>query len=211
MGRDKKNHYISVTGIMGSGKTTAANLLARRLGFHLFEENVKENVFLPLFYKDAKRWALTAQLFYLREKTHQLEKIKNLLTKASVIQDSPIYQDHFTYAKAQLLLGNMNNDEYALYQKFFDVFHQNLPIPDLIIELETSLPIIQNRIQNRARNYEKEIAPAYIKLLSVLQKDWISQSPHLKIITVNTDNLNLVVNTAHQKEFVEMVKKKLAQ
>jgi len=134
-----------------------------------------------------------------------------MLPRTSIIQDSPIYQDHFTYAKAQLLLGNMNNDEYALYQKFFDVFHQNLPIPDLIIELETSLPIIQNRIQNRARNYEKEIAPAYIKLLSVLQKDWISQSPHLKIITVNTDNLNLVVNTAHQKEFVEMVKKKLAQ
>jgi len=211
MGGDKKNHYISVAGIMGSGKTTAANLLARELNFHLLEENVKENVFLPLFYKDAKRWALPAQLFYLREKTHQLEKIKNLLTKASVIQDSPIYQDHFTYAKAQLLLGNMSNDEYALYQNFFDVFHQNLPIPDLIIQLEASLPVIHSRIQNRARDYEKEVDPAYIKLLHGLQKDWLSQSPHLKIATVNTDNLNLAASPAHQKEFVEMVKKKLAQ
>src|SRR3989338_7661914 len=201
MGGDKKNHYISVAGIMGSGKTTAANLLARELNFHLLEENVKENVFLPLFYKDAKRWALPAQLFYLREKTHQLEKIKNLLTGASVVQDSPIYQDHFTYAKAQLLLGNMNNDEYALYQKFFDMFHQNLPTPDLIIQLDASLPVIQNRTQNRAREYEKEIDMSYVKILSDLQKEWIQNHQHLNILTVNSDNLNLAENREHQKEF----------
>jgi len=211
MGGDKKNHYISIAGIMGSGKTTAANLLARGLGFHLFEENVRENVFLPLFYKDQKRWALPTQLFYLREKANQLEKVKNLLTGASVVQDSPIYQDHFTYAKAQLLLGNMNNDEYALYQKFFDMFHQNLPTPDLIIQLDASLPVIQNRTQNRAREYEKEIDMSYVKILSDLQKEWIQNHQHLNILTVNSDNLNLAENREHQKEFVEMVKKKMAQ
>ncbi len=55
-------------GTLGSGKTTAAQLLAHELHYTLIEENVKENAFLPRFYKDMKRWAFHSQVFFLMEK-----------------------------------------------------------------------------------------------------------------------------------------------
>lgn len=76
----KRNLYIAVAGVMGSGKTTACRLLARELGIRLFEEKAEENRFLPLFYEDPRRWAFALQLFCLAEKIGQLEEIKNALT-----------------------------------------------------------------------------------------------------------------------------------
>lgn len=77
MAKENKNYYISVAGVLDSGKTTICNLLSQKLGLHLFEENVNENVFIPLFYKDARRWAFATQFFYLYEKAVQLEKLNH--------------------------------------------------------------------------------------------------------------------------------------
>ena len=63
-----KHTYISIAGVLGTGKTTAAKLISENLGFHLFREKFAENIFLPLFYTDPKRWALHSQLFFLHEK-----------------------------------------------------------------------------------------------------------------------------------------------
>ena len=60
----KKGLYVSITGTMGSGKTTAAKLLAKHLKFHLLEENFGENAFLPKFYQDMERWAFHSQAFF---------------------------------------------------------------------------------------------------------------------------------------------------
>ncbi|MBI2637667.1 MAG: deoxynucleoside kinase [Candidatus Sungbacteria bacterium] len=205
----KKNHYISVAGIMGSGKTTAAHLLSRELGFHLIEENVAENAFLPLFYKDAKRWALPTQLFYLHEKARQLNHVMGLLSQTSVIQDSPIYQDYFTYAIASKTLGYTSEDEHTLYERFYSILKENLPVPDLIIALEASLPIVESRIKKRSRGFEKDVNMSYVKLLSELQKEWIREHPHLNIMVVNTDDLDLSSDPAHQKHFVELIKNRI--
>ena len=201
--------YVSIAGLLGSGKTTASNLLADKLGFHLFEEQVNENKFLPLFYSDPKRWAFHSQLFYLREKASQLVKIKNLINKTHIVQDSPIYQDYLTYAKAQHELGNMNEDEFALYEKLFKVLNRDVPTPHLIIHIDASIPTIMKRIKLRARSYEKGVDPEYIKLLLKLQKEWIDKNPKLNIVSINTDFLDIIKNREHQKKFIDIVKSNL--
>lgn len=201
--------YISIAGVMGSGKTTASNLLAQKLGFDLFEEKVNENKFLPLYYRDPKRWSLHSQLFYLHEKAEQLSKINLLLTKNSIIQDSPIYQDYLTYAKAQYILGHMNHDEFNLYEKYFNSLKQNILTPHLIVQLDTSIDTLINRIKKRNRDYEKTIDKPYLELLSNLQKEWVNTHPHLNILKINTDNLNLADNPGDQDKFLNLVKEKL--
>lgn len=206
-----KHPYIAVAGVMGSGKTTACRLLAKTLKFCLIEERPEKNIFLKRFYREPKRWAFHAQLFYLKERSVQLRKIARLLRKTGVIHDSPIYQDRFTYARTQLLLGNMTEGEYALYQKLFDEFQCNFLEPHLIVNLEASLSIIEDRIQKRGRKYEKEVDTAYLKTLIKLQKEWVSNHKHLSILTVNTDHLNLAEDENHQKEFVQMVRNSISR
>ena len=204
--KPKKYKYISIAGLLGSGKTTASNLLAEKLEFHLFEEKVNENKFLPLFYSDPKRWAFHSQLFYLKEKAAQLVKIRDIINETHVVQDSPIHQDYLTYAKAQQVLGHMNENEFALYEKFFHVLNQDLPTPDLIIHLDASVPTIMERIKQRARSYEKSIDSKYVELLKKLQDKWMSQNSKLNIISINMDDTDIVQNLEHQKEFIEKIK-----
>ncbi len=189
-------------GTMGSGKTTVARLLARELKFRLIEENFGDNAFLSRFYSDMKRWAFHSQTFFLMEKINQMRETPKILKKHSVVQDTPIQQDAFSYAKAQHVLGNIDDAEWRLYQKIYKSFEPYFPTPDLIIYLDTTVQGLARRIERRGRGYEKKIAQSYLELLDMLNKRWLSENKTIPVMIVETDGLP-------PKKIIELVKKKL--
>ena len=204
-----KHLYISVMGTMGSGKTTVARLLARELKYHLLEENFGENAFLPRFYQDMKRWAYHSQAFFLMEKITQMLETPKLLDKHSVVQDTPIQQDAFSYAKAQHVLGNIDDAEWRLYLKIYNSFEPYFPKPNLIVFLETSVSALADRIESRGRGYEQKIPQSYLELLDMLNHKWLSDNKKIPLLTIETDGLNIVRSKIAQEKLVSHVKKKL--
>ena len=205
-----KNFYICIMGEMGSGKTTAARILAQALKFKLIEENFGENAFLPKFYQDMKRWAFHSQTFFLMEKITQVLEAQRLLARErGIVQDTPIQQDAFSYAKAQHVIGNIDNAEWGLYQKIYHSFEPNFPKPDLLIYLETSIPAIRSRISSRGRAYEKKIPVRYLKLLQTLNHTWLKSYKNIPLLRVQTDTLNFAKHKRAQKKFVDTVKRAL--
>ncbi|MFN6168752.1 MAG: deoxynucleoside kinase, partial [Burkholderiales bacterium] len=71
-----KHRFIVVEGPIGSGKSTLARLLAERFGAELLLEDPSANPFLPNFYRDMKRYALSTQMFFLFQRVNQLSAIK---------------------------------------------------------------------------------------------------------------------------------------
>ncbi|MEK7119170.1 MAG: deoxynucleoside kinase [Patescibacteria group bacterium] len=205
----KKNMYLSIMGTMGSGKTTVAQLLARELKFQVLEENFGENVFLPRFYQDMNRWAFQSQTFYLMEKIAQLLATPKLLEKYSVIQDTPIQQDAFSYAKAQHVLGHMDDAEWKLYQKIYKSFEPYFPKPDLIVFLETSVTELVRRIGARGRGYEQKIPTSYLELLDMLNHQWLTENKTIPVLAIETDGFNIVRSKAAQQELVVKIKARL--
>ena len=205
----KEREYIAVMGTLGSGKTTAARLLSRELGFRLVEENVEENAFLPRFYKDMKRWAFHSQLFFLTEKIRQMTEAKKVLENKPVIQDTPITQDVYSYAKAQHTLGHMDDTEWALYHKIYNEFSKAFPNPDLIVFLDTSIAEIEKRIAERGRGFEQEIPISYLKLLDALNRQWLEQNKTIPVLAVKTDNMDLARDKDAQQHFVSLVRQAL--
>lgn len=201
-------------GTMGSGKTTAARILAKALPcrqaglkFHLLEENFGENAFLPRFYADMKRWAFHSQTFFLMEKITQMLETRTILEKTSVIQDTPIQQDAFSYAKAQHVLGNIDDAEWKLYLKIYRSFEPLFPKPDLIVLLETSIGEIEKRIGARGRGYEQKIQQSYLELLDMLNHKWLTEQKEISVLTIQTDGLNIVRSKKAQRELIEKVKR----
>jgi deoxyadenosine/deoxycytidine kinase len=202
-------------GTLGIGKTTTARLIAKELHFKLLEENFGENAFLPRFYQDMGRWAFHSQTFFLMEKITQMLDTPQILEKASVVQDTPIQQDAFSYAKAQHVLGHIDDAEWKLYQKIYKSFEPYFPKPDLVIFLETPLDIILSRIAKRGRTYEQKIPQSYIELLDMLNHKWISENlaaqagKTIPVLTVATDGLDIVRSKKAQNQLIQTVKKRL--
>jgi deoxyadenosine/deoxycytidine kinase len=193
-------------GTMGSGKTTAARILAKALKYQLLEENFGENAFLSRFYSDMKRWAFHSQTFFLMEKITQMLETCTLLEKTSIIQDTPIQQDAFSYAKAQHVLGNIDDAEWKLYQKIYYAFEPQFPKPDCIVYLETSIKEIGRRIDARGRGYEQKIPNSYLELLDMLNHKWLVEQKEIPVITILTDELNIVRSKKAQQELIDYVK-----
>lgn len=202
----KSHEYIAVMGTIGSGKTTAARLIADRLHFTLALEHVNENAFLPRFYKDMKQWAFHSQVFFLMEKIEQMHETKKLLEKNNVVQDTPITQDVYSYAQAQHELGNMDPAEWSLYQKIYRTAKNNFPQPDLIVFLDTSMNEIEKRIANRGRGYEQEIPRDYLVLLDKLNRQWLAKNDTVPVLIVNTDTMDIARNKDAQKQFISLVR-----
>lgn len=208
MNPSTQNIYISVSGVMGSGKTTFCRVLAKKFGFHLLQENVDQNPYLAKYYQEPHRWAFKSQVFYLIEKVAQLQEVERLLLHTSVVQDTPIYQDSFSYARAQKFLGYMTNAEYDEYLSLLQAYLPKLMKPHLIVHLDAPLDTLEKRIRQRARNFEKTIDRTYLQLLQKLQGDWIQQhSSVIPIVTISTDNSNhdIILDPKYQAEVFSII------
>ncbi len=196
-------------GNIGSGKTTLDKWIARYLKFTLFEENVADNLFLSDFYKDMPRWAFHSQTFYLTEKIKQLEEIKELLKKKPVVQDTPIYQDVFVFAEAQYEAGHMTQAEFDLYKKIFAMFSNQLPQPNLIVYLKTSVEVVEERISKRSRSFETKIPRWYLVLLNWLLDRRVAKEKKIPVLTIDTDGINITQNNKDVQKVLELIKKKI--
>lgn len=205
----RKRLYLSVMGTMGSGKTTVARLLSKEFRLGLVEENFGDNAFLPRFYQDMKRWAFHSQTFFLMEKISQMMETRNVLSVRAVMQDTPIQQDAFSYAKAQHVLGNMDDSEWKLYQKIYHSFEPYFPKPDLIIYLETSVTELVRRIEHRGRGYERDVTASYLELLDMLNHKWLAENTTIPVLKITTDGRNIITSSKARESFIHDVRLKV--
>jgi len=201
--------YLCVMGTLGCGKTTVSRLLAGELELTLLEEKFAENPFLPRFYKDMERWAFDSQMFFLTEKIGQVKEAERLLVEVSVLQDTPIQQDVYGYAKAQMIMGNMSADEWKLYLRVFEMVEEKLPKPDLVVYLEASIATLMERIRGRDRKFEEGIDESYLRLLDEVNKTWLMNNNRIEVMKVDTNGLDLVGKAADKKKLVGQVKERL--
>jgi deoxyadenosine/deoxycytidine kinase len=183
--------YLAVEGPIGSGKTSLARRLAARLGADLLLEQPVENPFLARFYRDMARYALPTQLFFLFQRSRQLEPLaqRDMFARATVadflIDKDPLF--------ARLTL---NQDELALYQRIYDALRPRAPVPDLVIYLQAQPQVLIERVRKRAADFERGIGEEYLALLAEGYARFFYHYAAAPVLIVNSENLNFVERDA---------------
>lgn len=164
--------FIGIVGCMGVGKSRLTDALAQRLGYRAFFEPVKENPYLDDFYADAKRWSFEMQIYMLTSRFRQHLEVQDLCAKnIGVVQDQIIYGD-VLYAKLTHRMGFMSERDFTNYESHFETLRPLLRMPDVIINLETSIDTVVQRIHDRGRPSEQTIDREYLKKLTGLFSEW---------------------------------------
>lgn len=187
-------HFITIEGNIGAGKTTLAHLLAKKINARLILEEFADNPFLPKFYENQKQYAFPLELFFMAERFKQL---KDMVHTKDLFQHVTVSDYLFTKC---LLFAKVNlpEEEFRLYQKLFDIIHQQLVFPDILIYLHTPVHKLQKNIKRRNRAFEQAISDDYLFSIQETYTSYIKQH-NIKTIFIDAANADFLGNEKHLK------------
>ena len=201
-----KHQFITIEGNIGAGKTTLSNILAQKLNAKLILEEFADNPFLPKFYEKPDQFAFPLELFFMAERYKQL---KDFLNTQDLFQQVTISDYLFTKC---LLFAKVNlpDEEFRLYQKLFDIIHQQITVPDILIYLHAPVQKLQENIKKRNRSYEQDIKDDYLFNLQETYTSYIKQH-NINTIFIDASNADFLNNDAHVQVVLDALDKDLAQ
>lgn len=197
-----KYSFVTIEGNIGAGKTTLSNLLAKHYNARLVLEQFADNPFLPKFYENPSQYAFPLELFFMAERFKQL---KELIQQKDLFQTVTISDYLFTKC---LLFAKVNlpDDEFRLYQRLFEIIHQQLIQPDILIYLHAPVIKLQQNIRKRGRTYEQSIPDDYLFSIQETYTHYIKQH-NLRTIFVDASNADFPGNEKHLQVIIEALEK----
>ncbi len=195
-------HFITIEGNIGAGKTTLAHLLSRHFNARLILEQFADNPFLAKFYENPQQNAFPLELFFMAERYKQL---KELIHTRDLFQRITISDYMFTKC---LLFAKVNlpDEEFLLYQRLFDIIHQQLVQPDILIYLHTPVSNLQANIRKRGRAYEQNIPDEYLFNIQQTYTHYIRQH-NIRTLYVDAGKADFLGNENHLKAIIDALDK----
>lgn len=201
MSRKTPYKYICIEGNIGSGKTSLCRLLAQAHPVQLLLEEFDDNPFLPFFYQNPERYAFTVELFFMAERHKQLSEI-------------PIQKDLFfdftlaDYSFWKTLIfarKNLDEKEYRLFQRLFNILNAASPNPELLIYLHRTPEKLLQQIEMRDRAYESNISTKYLKNIQDSYFEFFYSQPSYPIVIVDVEDIDFVNNPKHLSEIEHII------
>lgn len=195
-------HFITIEGNIGAGKTTLAHLLSKHYNARLILEEFADNPFLPKFYENPRQFAFPLELFFMAERFKQL---KDLIQQKDLFQSVTISDYLFTKC---LLFAKVNlpDDEFRLYQRLFEIIHQQVIQPDILIYLHAPVNKLQDNIRKRNRTYEQKIPNEYLFNIQETYTHYIRQH-NIKTLFVDVSNADFLDKPEHLKVIIDALEK----
>jgi len=201
--RKKTPVIVSIEGNIGSGKSTfvenlkqsyaAQNLDTTTVNVCFLQEPVDEwnsitdksgETMLAKFYADSKKYAFPFQMMaYIS----RLALLRNALKQSYdiIITERCVETDKMVFAQMLYDDGKMEEVEYAIYNKWFVEFIDDIP-EIFTIYLKTDPDVAKQRVDKRARNGET-IPLEYLTACHAYHDRWLVDKPKQKVKTIDVN------------------------
>ncbi|MGW4272417.1 deoxynucleoside kinase [Streptomyces seoulensis] len=202
---------ICVGGMIGIGKTSVAELIAKELGSKVFYESVEDNPILPLFYTAgpeeiaARRYPFLLQLYFLQTR---FAAIKEAYRQDDNVLDRSIYEDWY-FAKVNHDLGRISALEMQVYEGLLAEMMREIDglpyrkAPDLMVYLRADFATVLRRIGLRGRDFEQDRSLVeYYRTLWSGYDEWVHEHYSASDVLVIDMNRTDVVNNPDDAERV---------
>ena len=178
--------FIAIEGPIRVGKTSLADILAHHLGA-LRLRDVEDNPFLEDFYKDKPGAAFQAQFYFLLERFKQLRAL-DLAANASraVVSDYLFEKDKiFAYI-------NLADAELELYNRYYELLAEQVPVPDLVIYLHAKPETLRKRIAKKNVPSEHRISDEYLEEVSKAYEHFFFHYKSSDLLVIQTSEIDFI-------------------
>ena len=192
--------FIAIEGPIRVGKTSLAKRLADTFNYQVVLEHSDANPFLERFYQNPRQHALSTQLFFLFQRSQQIQELR---------QDdmfAPLRIADFLIDKDQLFAQqNLDTDEYDLYLNVYRHLTIDAPTPDLVIYLQAPTNVLLDRIQKRGIEAEQLIQLSYLENLNSAYTQFFHYFDKSSLLIVNSAEIDLVSNDDDYQQLVDYI------
>jgi deoxyguanosine kinase len=193
--------YLAVEGPIGVGKSSLAEILAESLGARLVREDPGGNPFLASFYRDPRRYALSAQLFFLLQRYGQQAD----LAQGSLFEPGGLVADYL-FAKDRLFATlTLSPDELALYDRVYQALRPRVVAPDLVVYLQARAEVLLERVEKRGRPEEKPIRREYLREVAKAYSEFFFSYNDGPLLIVDASEIDFVGNAEDRAALLDVI------
>jgi deoxyguanosine kinase len=181
----KKGGYLVVEGPVGAGKTFLAGRLAEKLEGRQILEETSLNPFLPLFYRDRRKFGFQTQVSFLLARYMKQSRLTQQDLFSRVTISDFLFERGSIFARITL-----EGNELLLYEKLAAELSQGAREPDLVIYLQGSAPVLLDRINRFGRDFERDMDRKWLDELVDSYNSWFLRDRKYHVIVVNSDRVD---------------------
>lgn len=196
----KLNHLV-IEGNIGAGKTTLATKISEDFNAKLLLEGFADNPFLPMFYEDQARYAFPLEMSFLADRYQQLS---DDLTQLDLFKSFTV-TDYYIFKSLIFSRVTLQDEEYRLYHKVFDIMYKEIPKPDVYVYLYQNTEQLLENIKKRGRSYEQEIPSDYLERINQGYLDYLRQQKDLNVLILDVSDKDFVVNQEDYLSILESI------
>jgi deoxyguanosine kinase len=188
--------YIAVEGPIRVGKSTLAGIIAGQMQAQRISEP-EDNKFLASFYEGESGAAFQTQMGFLIARYEQLRELETGVNRARAIVADYIFEKDKLFANL-----NLADAELEIYNRYYNLFRDQLPTPDLVIYLQASPEVLKKRLRKKNVASEHQISDDYIDQVHKAYEHFFFHYSASDLLVVNTNDIDFVGNHQDLQELL---------
>jgi deoxyadenosine/deoxycytidine kinase len=189
--------FIAVEGPIRVGKTTLADLLAERLHGSRIRDD-ESNPYLGAFYRDKPGAALRAQFYFLIQRFKQWHALDLAARTDRVIVSDYIFDKDKIFAYL-----NLNDADLKLYEQYYEMFAEQVPIPDLVIYLQATPEVLRKRIEKKNVAFEPHVSDEYLEAVVNAYEHFFFHYKSSSLLVIDTSEIDFVDRNEDLQELLK--------